>query len=121
MALITLPKDIADIEDGGNSVVPAGTYEAKIERADVGTTKKGDTKITIWWRIPENNGIVFDTIPITEKAAFKIKPYAALLGIDAGSQIDSDELVGVDAIVEVVGDTYNGKPTARIKRISPME
>jgi hypothetical protein len=124
MPVITLPKDVGEMSDGFSSL-GEGTYEATIERVNVGQTQKGNTKMDIMWKNEgEGGGVVWDTVAVN--VDFKVKQYARLLGMDSGDTLDTDLLVGAKGIIEIASDSYTnpstGETTVRgkIKRVSPV-
>jgi len=122
MAVITLPKDVADMGGDEFKILPAGTYEGSIERVDLGQTSKRDPMFKVLWKTEQ--GYVYDNVSVN--AEFKVKQYMKLLGIENGNTFDTDDLLGVEAIIEVTNSNYTNpntqetRPVANIKRITPM-
>jgi len=122
MAVITLPKDVADMQGDEFKILPAGTYTGSIERVDLGQTRTGNQMFKVLWKTEQ--GYVYDNVSI--KAEFKVKQYTKLIGIEEGNSFDTDDLIGVDAIIEIENSNYTNpatqetRQTANIKRITPM-
>jgi len=122
MAILTLPKDISEMSDEFTPL-SSGTHICTVERVRVGKTQKGDTKFDVMWKDKEEGGVVWDTVSVN--ADFKIKQYAKLIGLETGNVLDTDQLVGVEAVVEVISDTYTDPETgettvrSRVRRVSP--
>ncbi|MCK4522064.1 MAG: hypothetical protein KAU20_05805 [Nanoarchaeota archaeon] len=124
MPLLTLPKDISEMQDEFTSL-PTGSYEGIIDRVNIGKTQKGNPKIDVMWKNKgEEGGVVWDTVALN--VDFKVKQYAKLLGVDAGNTIDTDLLIGAEGILDVVAESYTNPTTGetstrpKIKRISPV-
>lgn len=55
--LTGLKKDIEEAQKGGNTYVdvPIGTYEVRLEKAELKASKNGDPMVSIWFKILEGD------------------------------------------------------------------
>ena len=123
MAIITLDKDISEMDDEFKPIAE-GTYEATIEKMEVTQSQKGNPMLKCVWGLSDTNQKVFDNIPLN--VDFKVKQYCKLIGIESGTEIDTEQFIGAKGIIEVENQTYtdrNGeqKMSSKIKRISAVE
>ena len=118
----------------GPEPVDIGTYTATIVKAESGTSKAGNEKIDIQWKIEggKNEGrVVFDTLTFTEKALFRVKATLSALGYPKNfrGDVKPETLVGKTAKITVDIQAGNGvdpetgepyPPRNRIKKIVLM-
>jgi len=95
----------------GPGAVPPGEYSATVLAAESGNSKAGDPMLTL-------------TLGVKVKDKVRQIRYWAPVGtsfmdklVEAFGEVDSDELPGRECFVEVIADTYNGKPSPKVDRI----
>lgn len=119
----------------GLEPVDVGTYTATITKAEAGTSKAGNEKIDIQWKIEGgkyDGRVIFDTLTFTEKALFRVKATLTALGFSKNfkGDVDPNKLVGKTAKLTVdiqpgngvdpdTGEAYPSRN--RIKKIALIE
>lgn len=93
--------------------LPAGNYTATIVKADLGTSKAGNEKIDLQWKIEGgqyDGRVIFDTLTFTEKALFRVKATLQGLGFpkDFRGEVRPGDLVGKTAKLTVDIQAGNG-------------
>lgn len=122
MPIVNLDYDLADVSSS-NEAVPAGNYLCKIDEAELTESKNNNPMIKIQWEIVEGEFAgrkLFDNLVLIQKCAWKVKQYADIAGIEEGTQLDTQDFIGVEGIVEVEHEDYNGEPRAKVKNVSPV-
>lgn len=115
--------------------LPAGDYPAEIRGVERKTSGKGNEYINVTFFIsPENypadytdgseDGAILSYGRLspddTVRARYGMKRFAEAIGAKTSTkQVDLNEWIGCTAIVTVVNDTYEGMPTAQIKKVNP--
>ena len=97
----------------GLEPVPAGQYTATIVKAEAGTSKAGNDKIDMQWKIEGgkfDNRIIFDTLTFTEKALFRVKATLSSLGFPKNfkGDVKPEALLGKTAKLTVDIQPGNG-------------
>jgi|CXWL01.1.fsa_nt_gi hypothetical protein len=102
---------------GGNfEPIPTGTYPCKIK--EVVPTKTKDGKSDMFkLQLQVNEGeyykrIIFDQIVFSPKGMTFVKILCGALGYDTSKpfSVEPNDLKGKDVLVDVIQDTYEGKP-----------
>ena len=122
MVQVDLGVDLGDVKSSF-TLVPAGVYNAKIIKAELGDSQQGNKMIKMQLEITEGEfagSKLFDNCPLVEKAMWKLKAYAELIGLESGSSLDTRDFVGVECVVTVEHRMYNDEPQASIKKIAKV-
>lgn len=124
MAMITLPKNIADVEVSKEfPVAPADTYTLEVKKVTVGKSQAGNIKIDCRCEIiedPEYTGIgIFETFTLVESALFRLKQFCLAAEIDMDSlngSFDPQAWVGetFDAVLDIT--TYQNKADETVEK-----
>jgi hypothetical protein len=122
MPILDLEYDLENVSSEFEAL-PAGQYLAKITEAELTKTQSTNRNmIKVTWEITEGDfegRKLFDNIVLIEAAAFKMKQYAELIGVESGSQIDTADFVEAEALLTVIQGEYNGEPNNSIKKVKP--
>lgn len=121
----------------GVEPVPADTYLASIVEAKEGTSKAGEAKIDVQWKIEGgkfDGRRVFETWSFHPNALFRVKNNLIALGLaDKHSQDDievtPDMLIGKTAMIVVIIDVSGGtddsgepyEPRNNVKKVKPVK
>ncbi len=125
MAILTLDYDIEDVKENSFEPLPAAQYFAQIVNPDDVELKESSTgkpMLKIVWTVQgdEFDGRkIFDNVVLS--VDWKVKQYATIAGIESGSELDTDDFVGIEALLDVIQDTYNNKVNNKIKNILPAK
>lgn len=118
MAIINLDFDLEDVQSSYEAM-PAGNYEARIAEAELTNAKSsGAPMVKVVWEISDGEFAgrkVFDNVVLN--VPWKVKQYAEVVGIESGSELDTDAFVGSEAIIELSVEEYQGEPRNRIKKV----
>jgi len=103
MALVELNFGLEDVEDSFKPL-PGGQYACKLTKQELAKSQAGNTMLKIEWEITDGDFIgrkLFDNVVIFDdpEKAWKLKQYAALIGVEAGKSFDPALFVGIEAIV----------------------
>jgi hypothetical protein len=112
-----------NIEDAksGFDPLPGGVYPARVGEAELKTASTGKPMIEVIWEVTEGEFAgrkVWDNI--VTSVQFKIKQYADLAGIASGAELDTNDLVGTEALLTLIQQEYEGEPRNKIKKIEPL-
>lgn len=133
--------DISIIEysdDLGNAEAPVplpiGDYPAEIRGAVIKTSGKGNQYVEVQLYIsPESypadytdgseDGAILTYGRLspddTQRARYGMRKFAEAIGAPTGKKVDMNEWLGLNAIVTVAHDTYEGETRAQIKKVNP--
>lgn len=121
----------------GAEPIPSDVYECAIETSEYRTSKTGNPKISVGWKVldgPYAGRMVFDDISFAPNALPVTKSKLVGMGFDPNIQLDPEEfapdLIGVTALVKVeietstdinpeTGEVYD--PRNRVRRIKKMQ
>jgi len=123
MTRISLDYDLEDVSTDFEPM-PVGQYQARIENPDDCTLVEASTgkdMLKIIWTIVDGEfegRKVFDNVVLTVK--FKVKQYCEAAGIGSGAEFDSDDFVGMEALLQIIQEEYNNRTQNKIKNIQPM-
>lgn len=97
----------------GIEPLPVGVYTATIVKAEAGTSKAGNDKIDLQWKVEGgkmDGRIVFDTLTFTEKAMFRVKATLIALGFNKNFKgtVKPETMVGKTAKITVDIQPGNG-------------
>jgi hypothetical protein len=83
----------------GPEPVPDGTYVGEVVKAEKGTSKAGNPKLTVQWKIvygEYKNRVIFDTFTLNQPVGLsKLKAFCEAVGVDKGFKGSIDELASV--------------------------
>lgn len=105
--------------------MPAGQYMGKISNPDdvqLTESSNGNPMIKVQWTVTEGEyegRKLFDNVPLTAKAGFKVKQYAEVIGLEEGAELDTDDFVGAEALLKVTQREYQGEPRNNIDKVTP--
>ena len=122
MAIIKLGKPLEDIPSGFEPI-PDGQYPARIVDCAIDKTKKGDDMLVFTFEVTEGDFAgrkLWDRAVLTENALWKVKQYAELIGLESGDEIDTQDFIGIECLVEVATEEYNGEPRNQIKNVTAL-
>ena len=120
MTIINLNYDVADVNDSFEPL-PHGTYAAKIAAPDDCTLVKSSTNkdmLKIAWTIVDGEyegRKLFDNVVLS--VDWKVKQYANVIGLESGSELDTQDFVGAEALLTVEQREYQGEIRNQIKTI----
>lgn len=121
MAVLNLDYNLEDVVNEF-SPIPAGDYVCKIEECEYKTSSTGKPMLKITWVVNDgsefNGRKLFDNVVLS--VAFKVKQYADLVGMESGSALDTDLFLGLEAIVQVGQEMYEGEPQNKVKKIKAL-
>ena len=103
--------------------LPAGSYYAKIVKAELGKSSKGNDMIKVQMEVTDGEFTgrkLFDNIMLMQESAFKMKQYAEVIGIESGEEIDTQDFMNRECIVLLGQREYNGQLQNDIKKVSPV-
>jgi hypothetical protein len=125
MAILTLDYNLEDVEEKSFEPLPAAQYFAQIVNPDDVELKESSTgkpMLKIVWTVQDGEFTgrkIFDNVVLS--VDWKVKQYADIAGIESGTELDTEDFVGVEALLDVVQDTYQGKVNNKIKTILPAK
>ena len=121
--LINLDYNLEDVSSTF-VVLPAEGYICRIFKADLTETK--DTKkpmLDFTWEVIDGEHAghkIFPPDHVVLSVDWKVKQYCDLAGIESGSQFNSEDFLGVEALVNVSVGEYNKKPKNEIDSIEAI-
>jgi len=125
MAIISLDFDLEDVVATSFEPLPAAQYFAKIMKDEdivLKESKTGKAMLSITWTVQEGEfegRKLFDNVVLS--VDWKVKQYADIAGIESGSEVETGDFVGMEALLDVIQDTYQGKVNNKIKTILPAQ
>jgi hypothetical protein len=120
MAKVTLDYDVSEVSSQFEPL-PAGQYLAEIVNPDdcqLTESQNGKAMIKIAWTIKEGEyegRKIFDNVVLS--VDWKVKQYCDIAGIESGSELDTEDFIGMEAIVEVVQREYQGEMRNNVKTL----
>jgi hypothetical protein len=113
--------------------LPVGEYEANITSTEIKTSQaKGTRYCEIRWNVspdqypadygdgsPEGTNLIYRRVSLEDnpQARWFTKQFIDAIGAPLGKKIDVNTWVGMDAVVEVDHETYEGVNRAIVKRV----
>lgn len=113
--------------------LPVGEYEANITSTEIKTSQaKGTRYCEIRWNVspdqypadygdgsPEGTNLIYRRVSLEDnpQARWFTKQFIDAIGAPLGKKVDVNEWVGMDAVVEVDHETYEGVTRAIVKRV----
>lgn len=104
--------------------LPYGQYPAKIQNPDDFVLKESSTgkpMIVAAWTVMEGEWEgrkVFDNVVLS--VPWKVKQYCNAAGIESGTELDTEEFIGTEAILTVTQEEYQGQARNKVKSVQPM-
>lgn len=124
MAQISLNYNLEEVSTEFEPL-PSGQYLAKIVNPDDFTLTKsqnGNDMIKVAWTITEGEyegRKVFDNIAL--HVPWKVKQYCEAAGIESGTNLDTDDFIGLEALIQVNQEEYQGQARNKVKNVSAAE
>lgn len=120
MANINLDYNLEDVATEFEPL-PSGQYYAKIVNPDdfyLTESQSGKPMIKVAWTVMEGEHEgrkVFDNVVLS--IDWKVKQYCQAAGIESGSALDTDDFIGMEGLVQVTQQEYNGETRNNIKNV----
>lgn len=125
MAILNLDYNIEDVEGNDFEPMPAAQYFAQIVNPDdvvLTESSTGKPMLKFTWTIQDGEYAgrkVWDNVVLSVQ--WKVKQYAECAGIESGAEIDTEDFVGMEALLDIIQDEYNGKVNNKIKTVNPAK
>ena len=132
-----MPSVVEFTEDVGEQEapqpLPAGDYLAQIKAAEVRTSQRDTKYAAVTFHIspeqypadftegdPDGETIVFRRVPLedTARSRFMLRRFIESIGATPSKRVDVNEWVGLEAMVTVAHEEYEGMPRATITKVS---
>jgi hypothetical protein len=121
MPIIELEQPIEEMKSDF-PVIPGGTYLGELVKVELVNAKSsGKPMLKTQWKIIDGEyagRIVFDNVPL--HVSFRVKQYAEAAGIQSGTQINTDDLQGAQAILDVTQEENPEKPGDYMNKIKKI-
>lgn len=120
MAQITLDYNLEDVSNEFEPL-PSGQYLAKLATGDdflLGESQSGKPMIKVAWTVTEGEyegRKIFDNVVIS--VGWKVKQYCEAAGIESGAALDTEDFIGLEALVQVTQQEYQGSIRNQVKNI----
>jgi hypothetical protein len=118
----------AALEDSDKAFfVEPGDYMARVVDIEKGASKAGNAMWTWTWAIVSGDSAGKELklwTALTPKAMFKLRECVEALGVWSPGEklrVKPREVVGKTAVITVVEEDYNGKPSSKIESVSAPE
>lgn len=117
--------DLRDYVDRSGSRVPEGTYTVRIADAELGETKAGAPRVSLYLEIlsgPYAGQTVVDRLVIQENTRWRVVAFLKAIGISAKKvqmNIQFNQIIGKRMDVQVVDNEYNGSVSSQVKAYAP--
>jgi len=113
--------------------LPPGEYLATIRGAEARTSQRDTKYAAVTFHIspdqypadftegdPDGETIIFRRVPLedTARARFMLRRFCEAIGATPAKRIDLNEWVGLEAMVTVAHEEYEGMPRATISKVS---
>src|SRR5215813_11592392 len=113
--------NFSGVESGGRKC-PDGDYVAEVTAAEVEESSAGNPMISAKWKITKGKfaGVtLFDNLSLVPNALWKLKTCLEALGVDpqeddVEASDYAEEMIGKEATVIVVNETYEGEQRPKI-------
>jgi len=132
MSLIEYDTDLGEAE--APVPLPPGDYPAEIRGAEIKTSGAGNQYVSVTFHIaPEaypadytegnEDGTILSFGRLspepTQRARWTMKKFTEAIGAKQGKTLDLNDWIGLNAIVTVVNEPYEGVQQANIKKVNP--
>lgn len=119
MPILNLDYDLENVSSEFEAL-PEGQYLAKLVSAELTKSSTDKPMIKVTWEVTDGEyegRKIFDNIVITPGAEFKMKQYAELVGIESGSQIDTQDFINAEGLISLIQKEYQGEIRNNIKKV----
>lgn len=129
--LISYSEDLGNAE--APSPLPVGQYPAEIIGAEVKTSSNtGNDYLSVQFRIhadaypadftdgdPDGTVLTFNRVPVEDspRARYRMRKFLEAVGAKTAKQVDTTELVGLTATVEIKHSEYEGEKRGEIAKV----
>lgn len=106
MTLINLDYNLEDVKDSFEPL-PESQYFARLTSCDLVNSSTGKPMLKVEWTIIDGEyegRKVFDNVVLT--VDWKVKQYCEMAGITSGSQLDTNDFIGIEALINVIQEEY---------------
>lgn len=116
MPKISLEYDLSDVKSGFDPL-PTDQYPAKVTEVQLTRTKNTDKAMLVFvWTVTEGEYTgrnLYDNVVLD--VAWKVKQYAELAGVEEGSELDTRDFEGLEAVldIEYLAQGEKGAPPGR--------
>lgn len=114
--------------EGGGKVVDEGQYRVEVTDATEEESNEGKPYIKVVMKIDDGgdfDGVkIYDNMSLQPQALWKLRSFMENLGIETPEgpmDIDLDELIGASVMIDIIHESYKGKPKNRVNDYSPVE
>lgn len=111
MAIINLDYDLENVKSDFEPL-PEGQYFCKLTNCDLVKSSTGKDMLKIRWTVLEGEfegRQLFDNVVLS--VDWKVKQYADLAGIESGTSLNTDDFVGIEALLTVGQREIPGRDT----------
>ncbi len=131
MSIIEYDEDLGNAE--APVPLPVGDYPAEIRQAEIKTSASGNQYVNVTFHIaPEaypadytegsEDGQILSfgrlSPDVTQRARYGMRKFCEAIGATLGKKLDLNDWIGLNAIVTVAHDTYEGETRAQIKKVN---
>lgn len=132
MSIVEFSEDIGDAEQP--EPLPVGEYNADIRGAEVKISQKGTKYAAVTFVVspdeypadyplenaPDGKVIIHRRCSLEDnpQARFMLRQFIEAIGATASKKIDVNDWVGLNAVIEVDHDEYEGVTREQIKRVN---
>ncbi len=120
MAQINLDYNLEDVASDFEPL-PSGQYLCKIVAPDdfvLTESQSGKAMIKAAWTVTEGEyegRKLFDNIVLS--VGWKVKQYCDAAGIESGTQLDTEDFIGLEGLVQVTQKEYEGSLRNQVKTV----
>ncbi len=128
--MATIKVNLTGVKTDGFEAVPDGRYPCYLYELNEKTSQNGNVYYEFIFKVKEGvDGAgrqFWHNCTITPNSLWNLKRTLIALGVPVEElekkiNIDSDELVGHEAVLEVITEVYNNRPVNRVKRVLPSD
>ena len=134
MSIVEFSEDISQAE--APEPLPVGEYPATIRQAEVKLSQRGTKYAAVTFVIapeeypadypaenaPDGKVVVYRRCSMEDnpQSRYMLKNFCEAIGATASKKVDVNEWVGLDAVVEIDHDDYEGVTREQIKRVNAV-
>ena len=121
MTIINLDYDLDDVSSSFEAL-PPDQYPAKLDKCTLVQSSKGNPMLKMEWVVMEGEyegRRLYDNVVLS--VAWKVKQYAEAAGIESGTELDTKDFDGMEAILDVRQREYNEEMRNEIKGLTVMK
>jgi hypothetical protein len=113
-----------NLEDVSSSIepVPAQTYVCRIDKAELTESSTKKPMLKFEWKIIDGEyagRTLFDNV--VTSVSWKVKQYAELAGIESGKKLNTEDFVGIEAVLTISVKQREDDPEKQSNRIEKIE